>query len=169
MDKEGLAGTQARTASAFKVPDTVAAGVSSYVTQRLLISTEYTFVRHSQLLDPYVLDMVNTGETASRLNRFSIANAHEVHAGIEYLLPIKARPALRAGAWFDPDHSVHYTPTAANDLIDERLSASLGSGRNLWHYAFGTMAAVSPRVDVSAAVDHSARSTIVSASLVWHF
>lgn len=165
----GLAGSQQQTRSTFKVPDTLAIGASSYVTQRLLLSGEYTYVRHGQLLDDYVLAMVREGETRPRANRFSIANAHEVHAGAEYLLPMKGRPALRAGFWFDPDHSVRYTPTAANDLIDERLSASLSSGRDLWHYSLGTMLAVSSRLDVSAAVDRSSRSTVVSSSLIWRF
>jgi hypothetical protein len=85
------------------------------------------------------------------------------------MLPVRGRPGIRGGAWFDPDHSVRYDPTAANDLLDERIVAALSSGRDLWHYTFGGMVAVHPRVDLSAAFDHSDRSTIVSLSAIVRF
>lgn len=165
----GIVGTQQRTESTFKVPDTLAIGVSSPLTTRLSVTAEYTLVRHSQLLDDYVGVLVNQGESRTRADRFSIADSHELHGGVEYLAPLKGRPAIRAGLWFDPDHSVHYVPTPANDLLDERIAANLGSGRDLWHYTFGTMLAVRPRVDVSAGADVSARSTIVSVSTIVRF
>ena len=83
--------------------------------------------------------------------------------------PCGRRPAIRGGVWFEPDHSVRYEPTAANDLLDERISASLSSGRDLWHVTLGTMIGIHPRVDVSAGVDRSARSTIVSMSAIVRF
>ena len=64
-------------------------------------------------------------------------------------------PGIRAGFWFDPDHSVHFTPTAANDFLDERLVAMLSSGKDLWHFTVGGMLAVHSKVDLSGAVDHS--------------
>ncbi len=165
----GLVGTQQRTDSTFKVPDTLAIGASSALTPRLSVTAEYTWVRHSQLLDDYVGVLVNQGESRTRADRFSINDGHELHGGVEYLMPIKWRPALRAGLWFDPDHSVRYRPTPANDLLDERIAANLSSGRDLWHYTAGTMIAVHPRADVSAGIDVSARSTIVSLSTIVRF
>ncbi|MGC4085151.1 MAG: hypothetical protein QM736_24295 [Vicinamibacterales bacterium] len=84
-------------------------------------------------------------------------------------MPVTWRPAVRAGVWYDPDHSVHYSPTPANDLLDERIAAALNSGRDSWHYTFGTMIAVHPRVDISAAVDRSSRTTVVSTSAIVRF
>ena len=55
------------------------------------------------------------------------------------------------------------------DLFDERLAIALSSGRDLWHYTGGTMIAVHPRMDISAAIDYSAQSTRVSASAIIHF
>ena len=165
----GLVGSQQRTTSTFKVPDTFAVGASMAFSSAFLITTEYTRVLHSQLFSEYVSVLAGQGESRDRLERFTIDNADEFHLGAEYLVPVKGRPAVRLGIWFDPDHSVHYAPTSADDLLDERIAISLSSGRDLWHYTGGTMVAVHPRMDVSAAIDHSAQSTRVSVSAIIHF
>jgi len=165
----GLVGSQQRTTAEFKVPDTLAVGFSAAPTINFLITTEYTRVFHSQLRADYVDVLVNQGESRTRTDRFSIDDAGEIHVGAEYLLPIARRPGIRAGVWFEPDHSVHFAPTAANDLLDERIAASLSSGRDLWHYTFGTMVAIHPRFDLSVGVDYSSRSTIVSTSAIVRF
>jgi hypothetical protein len=160
----GRFGSQQTTEAEFKIPDVLAVGFSAAPTINFLITTEYTRVFHSQLRADYIDVLVNQGESRPRANRFSIADAGEIHVGAEYLLPIPGRPGIRAGFWYEPDHSVHYEPTAAYDLLDELIDVSLSSGRDLWHYAAGTMVAVNPRVDISVGIDHSARSTLVSAS-----
>lgn len=165
----GLVGTQQRSTAEFKVPDTLAVGFSAALGDALLVTTEYTRVFHAQLRSDYVEVLAGQGESRDRINRFTVASAHEVHVGVEYLLPVARRPALRGGFWFDPDHSVRYQPTAANDLLDERISVSLSSGRDLWHVTFGTMIGIHPRVDVSAGVDRSARSTVISTSAIIRF
>ena len=63
-----------------------------------------------------------------RLDSFTIDDANEFHLGAEYLVPVKGRPAIRLGIWFDPDHSVHYAPTPANDLLDERIAIAFHPG-----------------------------------------
>jgi hypothetical protein len=160
----GAVGSQQRTVDTFKVPDTLAIGVSAMINDRFLVTTEYTRVFHSQLRSDYVVVLARQGESRPRLDRFTIDDANEFHVGVEYLLPLPKRPAIRGGFWFDPDHSVHYDPTAAYDFLDERIDVSLSSGRDLWHYTLGTMFAVHPRIDISAALDRSARSTVVSTS-----
>jgi long-chain fatty acid transport protein len=166
----GLAGSQQRSFSEFKVPDTLAVGFSAAPTINFLITTEYTRVFHSQLRADYVDVLVNQGESRTRADRFSIADAGEFHVGVEYLLSnIPRRPGIRAGVWFEPDHSVHFVPTPANDLLDERIAVSLSSGRDLWHYTAGARLAVHPRVDFSVGVDYSSRSTLVSLSTIVGF
>ena len=160
----GAVGSQQRTVSTFKVPDAFAVGASFPVGNAFLITAEYTRVFHSQLKSEYVDSLARQGESRDRVDRFTIDDANEFHFGVEYLLPIPKRPALRGGFWFDPDHAVHYAPTAAYDLLDERVATSLSSGRDLWHYTLGTMIAVHPRVDISVALDLSSRSTIISTS-----
>ena len=153
----------------FKVPDLFSAGFSIMLTPRFLVTTEYARAFHSQLRSDYIDAQTSQGEAGGLRDRFTIDDAHEAHVGAEYLLPFAGRPAIRGGFWFDPDHSVHYAPTGANDLLDERLGATLSTGRDLWHYTLGTMVAVHSRVDLSAAVDHSARSTVVSTSAIIRF
>ena len=165
----GLASSQERSTAEFKVPDVLAAGFSAPLGTSFLITTEYSLVFHSQLRSDYVNVLVNQGESRDRTDRFTIDDAHEFHVGAEYLLPVATRPGLRAGLWFDPDHSVHFAPTPANDPLDERLAASLSSGRDVWHYTFGAMVAIHRRLDVSAAVDHSSRSTVISTSAILYF
>jgi|SRR6185503_8229200 len=155
--------------AAFKVPDLFSAGFSFMLTPRFLVTTEYARAFHSQLRSDYIDVQASQGEAVARRDRFTIDDANEAHVGAEYLLPFKGRPAIRGGFWFDPDHSVHYAPTGANDLLDERLGITLSTGRDLWHYTLGTMVAVHSRVDLSAAVDHSARSTVVSTSAIIRF
>lgn len=164
----GLVGSQERTLSTFKVPDVFAAGVSATF-DRALVTVEYTHVFHSQLKHEYVEVLARQGESGPRIDRFTIADGNEFHAGMEYLLPLPGRPALRGGFWFDPDHSVHYEPTADNDFLDERIVAALSSGRDLWHGTFGGMVTVHPRMDVAVAVDYSSRSTVVSTSAIIRF
>jgi len=166
----GLVGSQERTSSEFKVPDVLAVGFSAAPTINFLITTEYARVFHSQLRADYVDVLVNQGESRTRADRFSIDDAGEIHVGAEYLLSgIARRPGVRAGVWFEPDHSVHFVPTPANDLLDERIAVSLSSGRDLWHYTAGARLAVHPRVDVSVGVDYASRSTLVSISTLVGF
>ncbi len=154
----------------FKVPDTLALGVSALtLNDSLLFTGEYTRVFHSQLRSQYVEALAGQGESADRVANFTIDDANEVHVGAEYILPVALHPGIRAGFWFDPDHSVRFAPTAANDFLDERLVAMLSSGKSLWHYTVGGMLAVHPKVDLSAAIDRSSRSTLVSASIIVHF
>jgi hypothetical protein len=165
----GLAGTQQRTLATFKLPDVLAAGLSVAPTENLVLSGEYTRVFYSQLRSDYVTALVSQGDSRQRRDRFTIDDGGEVHFGAEYLLPIAIRPAIRGGVWWSPDHSVHYQPTPLNDLFDERLGASLSSGRSLWHGTLGTMVELKSRLFLSFAVDHSDRSTVVSTSAVVHF
>ena len=165
----GRFGSQQTTEAEFKIPDVLAVGFSAAPTINFLITTEYTRVFHSQLRADYIDVLVNQGESRPRANRFSIDDTGEIHLGAEYLLPIARRPGIRAGVWFEPDHSVHYEPTPAYDFLDELIDVSLSSGRDLWHYTAGGRFALHPRVDFSAGVDYSARSTIVSISTIIGF
>jgi hypothetical protein len=160
-----------RTSTAtFKVPDTIAVGASALTfNESLLFTAEYTRVFHSQLRSQYVDVLIGQGESAAKAANFSIADSNEVHVGAEYILPVARHPGIRGGFWYDPDHSVHFSPTSANDFLDERLAAMLSSGKDLWHYTFGGMIAIHPKADFSAAVDHSSRTTLVSASIIVHF
>ena len=166
----GLIGSQQRTTADFNVPDVFAVGLSAkFFEEVFLITTEYKRVFHSQLRSDYVEVLVHQGESAPRADRFTIDDANEVHAGAEYILPVQRPAAVRAGLWFDPDHSVHFAPTPANDLLDERIATSLSSGRDLWHYTFGATVTIHPRVELSVGADRSSRSLLLSTWAILRF
>jgi hypothetical protein len=52
---------------------------------------------------------------------------------------------------------VHFRPTPANDPLDERIAAMLSSGTDQYHYTFGGLIGVHPKVDFSAALDWASR------------
>jgi long-subunit fatty acid transport protein len=169
-----------QTTANFKVPDVFAVGVSARHNWldadgnpigSFLVTTEYKRVMYSELREDYLDVLVNQGtDTRARADRFSIADGNEAHVGVEYgLVALRVTPLLRAGIWFDPDHSVHYTPSPANDLFDERFAATLSSGRDLWHYTFGLGLALSSHFEVNFGGDLTSRSTIISTSAIVRF
>jgi hypothetical protein len=92
--------------------------------------------------------------------------------GVQYLPTLNyLAPKLRFGVWRDPDHSVQFVSRASNvDLLgrafDERIATALSQGRNLTHVSGGVGFSLSPRVEVNAAIDVSARTRVWSASIV---
>ena len=166
----GLVGTQKTTEAEFKVPDVASAGVVFRPTDALMFTTEYDRVLHSQLRSDYVNVLVAQGESASRADHFSIHDSNEIHVGGEYVFTaLRALPSVRAGVWYDPDHSVHYTPTSANDLLDERIAAALSSGKDLWHYTFGFGLPASTHLEFNAGGDVTSRSHLFSTSAIVRF
>lgn len=157
----------------FNVPDVIAAGVSTRpfrTHDTLLFSLEYKHVRNSQIEHDYIDVLVNQGDDAiAHAEGFSVPDSNEFHAGVEYAFLVAGEPTVRGGVWFDPDHSVQYQASPANDLYDERLGVSLSSGKDLWHYTLGLGLAISERFEVNVAGDISSRSTIVSSSIIVRF
>jgi long-subunit fatty acid transport protein len=151
----------------FKVPDAVSVGIRYRPTDPLTLTADYSFVRYSDLEHGYLsLQATHSG----RASQFSIDDGQEFHAGAEYQwLAVRAAPSLRAGLWFDPNHSVDYQPTAAGDLLDERYTAYFINGTSLWHFTFGGGASLGPRLELNAAADLSSRSRTVSMSTVVRF
>jgi long-subunit fatty acid transport protein len=157
----------AQTSTAeFRAPDTIAVGLSQKAFgQTATVTAEYKRVFYSQLRSDYVVALVSQGESRSRSDRFTIDDANEIHLGGEYIVPISLAPSVRGGVWFEPDHSVHYAPTAAFDILDELIDASLSSGRDQWHYTVGASIGLGP-VELSVGADHSARTFTVSSSAI---
>jgi long-chain fatty acid transport protein len=151
----------------FKVPDAAGAGIEWRLKQNFRIVADYDHIWYSQLKK----DFLNIQAIASgREQQLRVDNGHEAHGGLEYVFLTVPKPlALRAGAWFDPDHAVRYQPTVANDATDVRLKASLPGGKNLVHYTFGGGIALTSRMELNAAADYSSRTTYLTASAVVRF
>jgi hypothetical protein len=166
----------------FKVPDVAGAGIEWRIKGRddqepepryaLRVLADYTRVQYSQLEEDFI-DI--QALTSGRPDQLHVDDANELHGGVEVILlrwhdrPIGKPVALRAGAWFDPDHAVRYEPTDAHDELDTLLSATLPGGKNLMHYTFGAGIALPHRVELNGAADFSSRTMYVTTSAVFRF
>ena len=157
-------------AGQFRVPDTLGLGASMRVQQSLTLALEITRVGYSRLRDDFVTDQTRGGN--GRGAGFSIDDGTEVHGGVQYAVTRwRGIPRFRAGAWFDPDHSIHYAPPGpalnANDrLADELFSTALSKGANHVHITGGVGLTFSPHLEFNAAFDAAPTTRIFSSSLI---
>jgi hypothetical protein len=156
----------------FRVPHTLALGMSVRPAPQLLISAEVTRITYSRLVDDFVAEQARvTGQQAS----FGIDDGTEFHLGAQYALGRQggAPLRLRAGTWYDPDHSVHFralrTPTSATDrLFDERFAVALSRGESRPHLSGGVGLTLSRRLELNGGVDVGTRSRQWSLSAIVH-
>jgi long-chain fatty acid transport protein len=152
----------------FRVPDTLAFGASYRPRPPLTLALEVTHIWYSQLREDFVTDQAaNSG----RADSFSVNDGTEIHGGVQYVVPRwRGVPRFRAGVWFDPDHSVHFTPgagaTADDRLFDERLSTALSTGKNQVHGTGGVGLTFGRHVEVNAGIDIASTTRIFSTSLI---
>ena len=162
-------GTDPERQGLFRVPDTFAVGASVRPITTLTIAAEVTRVQYSRLRRDFVSDQARA---VNREADFDIHSGTEIHAGAQYLPTLSyGAPKLRAGMWYDPDHSVHFSAvvpasTIADRLFDERLGAALSTGKSLLHVTGGIGVSLSPRFELNGAFDLTSRSHVISASCV---
>lgn len=153
----------------FRVPHTLAVGAALRARPQLLVGVEVARVLYSRMVDDFVADQARA---EGRQADFSIDDGTEVHVGAQYAVPQwKGIPRFRAGAWFDPDHSVRFEPqqpstTAFARVFDERLSTALSQGRNQVHATGGIGLTLHRRLEVNAAVDVSSTQVRASTSFI---
>jgi long-chain fatty acid transport protein len=149
----------------FRVPDVWSAGVMIRPLQWFTLAFDYTFLQYSRLEDDYI-----KLQTAVRPEHFAIENGREFHAGVEYVFAsINKLPAVRFGAWYDPDHSVRYEPTAANDPMDIQFGAMLPGGKDRVHYTAGAGLSLTQTFEINFAGDFTSERQTVSTSIVYRF
>ncbi len=152
----------------FRVPHTLAFGGSFRPKPLLTLAIEVTQIWYSRLREDFVTaQAVNTGYADS----FTIDNGTEVHGGVQYTVPRWwGVPRFRGGAWFDPDHSVKFTPAAGpavrDPLFEERLSTALSKGENQVHGTGGVGLTFGRHFEVNAAIDIASTTRIFSTSLI---
>lgn len=149
--------------STFDSPDTLAIGLSSHVTSSLMVAVDVARVGYSSLVDGFI--SAQAGQAVPAAN-FVIDDVTEIHAGVEYVMPMSMSPSLRVGAWRDPNHSVvyHSPSTTANE--DARFAAYLPAASDVTHFTFGAGVAISPRYEINGGVDVSSRTRVISLSAV---
>jgi long-subunit fatty acid transport protein len=156
---------ETRQEGEFRVPNTFSAGLVVRPNDSTTITTEYTRVIYSRLREDFVLAQGTRG----REDQFFIEDGNEFHAGLEYVLAnVPKTPALRVGAWYDPDKSVQFR-TVSGDNQDERLAVALSQGESVVHYTFGGGLPLSTRLEVNAGADLSKRTRVFSVSAVVRF
>jgi long-subunit fatty acid transport protein len=160
--------------SVFRVPHTLAFGASVRTNRRIIVSGEITRITYSRLVDSFVVDQARA---TGRQGSFSISDGTELHVSAQYAWPRQsgAPVRLRGGAWYDPDHSVHFEPLAAGTptnvvdrLFDERLSTALSKGQSQMHGTAGVGLTLTPRFEFNAGLDVASRNTVLSASFIVH-
>jgi long-subunit fatty acid transport protein len=148
----------------FEAPDTLAIGMSSHLTPSLTVAVDVSHVGYSSLLDGYI--SAQTAATGAKRTNFRIADVTEIHAGVEYVFAVVYSPAIRVGAWRDPNHSTVYAAPSNPDLLDQRFAAYLPGAADLTHVTFGAGVAFSPRYEINGAADLSSRTRVFSLSAV---
>ena len=149
--------------SVFRVPDTLAFGGSFRPKPPLLAAFEVTYIRYSRLREDFVTDQALS---VGFPDNFTIDDGVEVHGGIQYAVtrwPLI--PRFRGGVWFDPDHSVHFTPTG-DPSFDERMSTALSTGKNQVHGTGGIGLTFGSHFELNAGFDISSTTKIFSTSLI---
>jgi hypothetical protein len=153
----------------FRIPHTLAGGASIRVRSQWLVSGEITRIGYSRLVDDFVADQARGDD---RQSDFRVSDGTEFHVGVQYAMPrLRAVPRLRAGAWFDPDHSVKFSPQQPSTsvpalLYDERVSTALSKGKGQVHVTGGVGLTLHRRVELNAATDISPRQVRVSTSVI---
>ena len=154
--------------AAFHVPDIYGIGLAFQPSDACRVAFDYDRVRYSQLLRGFV-DIFNLAALPPvnplfptppdpELNRFVIDDTGELHLGMEYAF-LQRWPVLtlRAGGWYEPDHSLRFEGKNAG------FEAVFRRGANLMHYTAGLGLAIR-RIQVDAAIDHSDRVSVISLS-----
>jgi hypothetical protein len=150
----------------FRVPHTLAIGGAFRPKPLLTLAVEVTEIWYSRLREDFVTaQAANSGHADS----FTINNGTEIHGGMQYTVPRWwGVPRFRGGAWFDPDHSVKFTPGVGptDPLFDERLSTALSKGENQVHGTGGIGLTFGRHFEVNAAIDIASTTRIFSTSLI---
>lgn len=151
----------------FDLPDIVALGISHRPSQRLTVNADLSFVSYSQLVRKededqlFVVIFPQRGDTA---DDFFIDDALEARLGVEYVFDqLRAPLALRAGAWWDPDHRLRYEGDNASNL------ARLFAGDDELHWTAGLGLVIGSRFQLDLAADLSDSSDVFSLSTVIRF
>lgn len=154
----------------FRVPHTLAVGVSRRTSTGLLISGEIAYINYSRLEDDFV-----TSQARGRAADFQVHDGTELHGSIQYPWRRQSGPPirLRAGAWYDPDHSVKFEPvtvstTPLDRTVDELMTTALGKGQWAVHGTGGVGLTLNNRLEVNAGFDGSSRGFTASGSMILH-
>lgn len=114
-DFEGPTLFRSLPAADFRLPDVLSAGAAVDASRNLIVSLEWDRVRYSRLRGPAAVPvwlanyLAMEPDAIDRLGRFSVDDADELRAGLEYSFwRHRLVPAIRFGVWYDPEHKVRF-------------------------------------------------------------
>ena len=146
----------------FNVPSFYGLGLSIRPKPDWSIALDVNRITYSDLARDFVL-------LFEEEPRYFVPDGTEIRCGTEVMLTRDRIPrlpfplALSVGAWRDPDHSVRVDdPTDSQSVLFRRASDD-------YHVSFGVGMLFDTRAQVHAAVDRSARQTVVSISAMARF
>lgn len=147
--------------AAFHVPDTYGVGFAFRPSDGLRLAFDYDRVRYSQLTQGFVDIFGLEGLSPSltqEVHRFVIDDVDELHLGLEYGF-LRTWPVLtvRAGAWYEPDHSLRFEGQNVG------FRAVFRQHGDQMHYTAGAGLALR-RIQLDAAVDYSDRVSVLALS-----
>jgi long-subunit fatty acid transport protein len=154
----------------FDVPDAYGVGFSFQPNDNLTFNFDIMRINYSDLADPVFWAFENPAPAFGQtiVDGMSIDDGTEFHLGAEYVLQNKPI-ALRAGAWYDPDHAL--TDSGPVDATDPnaRVNAAFfpkGSNETHWSVGFGFFF---EKFQMDFAADFSKNQDTVSVSGVYRF
>jgi hypothetical protein len=167
----------------FRVPHTTSVGASyrralirrnsegdERAVGQLLFTGEVTHVSYARLNRDFV-----SSQAIGQESDFRIDSGTQLHAAVQYSWLRDRRPPilLRGGAWFDPDHSVRFTPAslpgdASGRIKAEVFRAALGNGKDQVHATGGIGIRIKPRIELNAGFDLASTIKLFSTSLIVH-
>jgi long-subunit fatty acid transport protein len=169
LDFATQSGTDPERQSVFRVPHTLALGLAFRLRSTVLLAGELTRVTYSRIREDFVTDQARA---STREADFTLDNGMEIHLGVQYVKPeMRFLPRFRAGLWYDPDHSVHFSPsgnstTAIDRLFDERLATALSTGKSQVHFTGGVGLTFGSHLEFNAGFDVASTTRLFSTSLI---
>jgi hypothetical protein len=157
----------------FNVPSSIGVGISYRPVDVLTLSFDVSRVSYSDLTKDFV---VVFGETAVQPSDYSVDDAFEFHAGIEYVLLLRSMGfVFRGGLYSEADSRIAFTgdtasPGDADRAFIRRTQAALfRSGDADMHYTFGIGVLFSNAFQLDLAGNLSSGSDEVVGSFVVRF
>ena len=161
------AGVSDITEFTIKVPDTFGIGVAVQPTDELTVTLDVIHIQYEDLLDDF--DIVLAQDSEKKEN-YTVDNATEVHVGVEYVLTLGERLlALRAGAYYEPDHTIRFTGTTGDEFDDDAARILFPGGDDQFHVTGGVGLVVSEKFQIDTAANIADNCTQVSISTVYRF
>ncbi len=149
------------------IPDSFGVGTAWKATNFLTVTLDVIHIRYKDLLEDF--DILYYHDTYTPDN-FTVENATEVHAGVEYILALGERfLALRAGIYNDPEHIIRFTGTTGDPLRDISGKALFPGGDDQIHVTGGLGLVINEHLQIDTAANIADKLMQLSLSAVYRF